>query len=76
MDSDDGADKLKEVKTERQQVIEQVLDAATLEEVEAAISSLDGWMEAHPDDMGMEDGYEQLAIMKEGLLSAGSHACS
>lgn len=61
---------MKETKTERQQVIEQVLNATTLEEVESAITLMDRWVEAHPDDVSMEDGYEQLAIMKEGLLSA------
>lgn len=53
---------------ERQEVIEQVLDATTWEEIEAATLLLDRWLAAHPDDLGMEDGYEQLALLKSGLM--------
>lgn len=61
---------------ERKRIMEQVLDATTLTEVKAATTVLDEWMALHPDDQGMEDGYEQLALMKEGLLSEVEHATS
>ena len=59
---------------ERKRIMEQVLDATTLTEVKAATTALDEWMALHLGDQGMEDGYEQLALMKKGLLSEAEHA--
>jgi hypothetical protein len=43
----------------------QVLEARTLSEVEAAEAALTAWLERHPADTGMEDGFEQLANLRE-----------
>ena len=34
-------------------------------EIDAAEAALAGWLENHPADIGMEDGFEQLATMRE-----------
>jgi hypothetical protein len=53
----------------RQQIVNHVLDATTLYEIEAATRALDEWLATHPDDTGLEDGYEQLALMKSAVLA-------
>lgn len=49
----------------RKQLINQVLSATSLTEVNAAMNALDRWMEQHPDDIGIVDGYEMLENMQE-----------
>ena len=49
---------------ERQRVLKQALDATTLPELEAATLTLDAWVAAHPDDIGIQDAYEQMALME------------
>lgn len=49
----------------RERVINQVLDATTLPEVEAARSILREWMASHPEEQGMRDGFEQLSLMQD-----------
>lgn len=48
---------------ERHRILMQALQATTLEEIEAAKHDLDSWLRAHPDDVGIEDAYEQFALM-------------
>ena len=51
---------------ERQVLTEQVLDATTLDEVEAARRNLREWIAAHPEEREwMRDGFEQLAQIEE-----------
>ncbi len=49
----------------RERVINQVLDATTLPEIEAARHILREWMMAHPEEQGMRDGFEQLSLMQD-----------
>ena len=49
---------------QRQCLIEQVLDATTLSEINSATTALRQWVAAHPDDLGIIDGFEQLALMR------------
>lgn len=49
----------------RERVCEQVLNADTLPEIEAAKQVLREWMQAHPDEQGMRDGFEQLYTIQE-----------
>jgi len=49
----------------RKRLITQVLDATTLAEVSAATMALSQWMDAHPDDWGMADAFEQLSMMQD-----------
>lgn len=49
----------------RERVCEQVLNANTLPEIEAAKQVLRGWMRAHPEEQGMRDGFEQLYTIQE-----------
>lgn len=49
---------------QRQHLIEQVLDATTLSEIDAATTALRDWVAANPDDLGIVDGFEQLALMR------------
>jgi hypothetical protein len=50
----------------RQVLTEQVLDATTLAEVEAARQKLREWIEVHPEEREwMRDGFEQLAQIEE-----------
>jgi hypothetical protein len=57
---------------ERRRIIKQVLDATTLAEIKAATEALDEWLGIYPDDHGMEDGYEQLALMRNAQLAIAS----
>ena len=45
----------------RLHLINQVLDATTPKEITLAEEALDCWMQTHPDDLGMKDGFEQLS---------------
>jgi hypothetical protein len=50
---------------EREQQLNQVLDATNLSEIAPARQSLRDWLQHHPEDVGMRDGFEQLAMMQE-----------
>ncbi len=49
----------------RKLLTRQVLSATTLLEIAAAKQALREWLQAHPDEVGMRDGFEQLAQMQE-----------
>jgi hypothetical protein len=49
---------------ERSLLIAQVLGATTLAEIEEATKALQKWVADHPDDLGIVDGFEQLALMR------------
>ena len=49
----------------RERVNDQVLNANTLQEVEAAKQVLREWMQAHPEEQGMRDGFELLYTLQE-----------
>ena len=49
----------------RERLLEQVLNADTLSEIEDAKKVLREWMRAHPDEQGMRDGFEQLYTIQE-----------
>lgn len=53
--------------TARKQLISQVLSATTLEEIHQARQALRQWKQAHPDDLGIGDGFEQLYIMEDAV---------
>ena len=54
-----------ETDTARDQLTNQVLDATTLPEIEGAREALRAWIKQHPEDGGMRDAFEQLAMMQE-----------
>ena len=54
-----------EIDFARDRVINQVLDADSLPEIEAAKIVLSEWMQAHPEEQGMRDGFEQLYTIQE-----------
>jgi hypothetical protein len=49
----------------RELLTEQVLDATTLPEIQSARHALREWIKAHPEDEGMSDAFEQLALMED-----------
>ncbi len=49
----------------RDRVTDQVLQANTLSEIEAAKQVLRDWLKAHPEEQGMRDGFEQLYTIQE-----------
>ena len=49
---------------ERERVLIQALSATTLEELKIATEELDVWVAAHPEDEGISDAYEQMALME------------
>lgn len=49
----------------RDEVGDMALSATTLDEIHKARLALRSWMEAHPDDLGMADGFEQLYMMED-----------
>lgn len=49
----------------RERVINQVLDATTISEIEVARHILREWMMTHPEEQGMRDGFEQLSLMQD-----------
>jgi hypothetical protein len=54
---------------ERTILIEQVLDAATVDEITAARIALNAWLDLHPEDTeSLADGFEQPANMEEITL--------
>ncbi len=50
---------------ERKRILNQALSARTLSEIAIATRELDEWVHAHPDDLGIVDAFEQLAMMQE-----------
>jgi hypothetical protein len=57
---------------QRELVIEKVLDATTLPEINDARRALREWLTAHPDEVGMRDGFEQLSLMEDALQEQNS----
>ncbi len=49
----------------RERVSDQVLNADTLQEIEAAKQVLREWMQTHPEEQGMRDGFELLYTIQE-----------
>lgn len=49
----------------RERVNDQVLNADSLLEIEAAKRVLRDWMKAHPEEQGMRDGFELLYTIQE-----------
>lgn len=52
---------------EREQMIDQALNAQTLIEIEAAAKCLQQWLQDHPDDLSAEDALEPLAVRRRAL---------
>jgi hypothetical protein len=50
---------------ERQRIIELVLDARTLAEIEAATEELHAWLQLHPEDVGIQEAFESLSLMRD-----------
>lgn len=51
----------------RQRVLMQALRATTLPEIERAAHDLHQWIDAHPDDVGIVDAFEQLDLMRRAV---------
>lgn len=49
----------------RERLSEQVLSADSLVEIEDAKQALRQWMQLHPEEQGMRDGFEQLYTIQE-----------
>ena len=49
----------------REALLDQVLGARSLAEIAAARQALRRWVQEHPDDLGIVDGFEALATMEE-----------
>jgi hypothetical protein len=64
-----GAEVVMEVKNalDRDVVIQKLLNATTVEEIESAESALRSWVAAHPGDLGMRDGFEHLAMLRDAI---------
>lgn len=54
-----------DVNEARERLSEQVLSANTLLEIEAAKIALRQWMQLHPEEQGMRNGFEQLYTIQE-----------
>ena len=54
-----------ELNQARERLHNQVMDATTLAEVLTATQALKAWIEAHPEDEWMRDGFEQLSLMQD-----------
>jgi hypothetical protein len=50
---------------ERERILWQALNARSLSEIETAECELRQWVCNHPDDLGIVDAFEPLAIMRE-----------
>ena len=51
---------------DRRALVEQVLSATTLDEIDTAREALRSWISTHPHDReSLRDGFEQLANMEE-----------
>jgi hypothetical protein len=49
----------------REILMEQILDATTISEIQAARQALRDWIAAHPRDEGMSDAFEQLSLLED-----------
>lgn len=56
---------ISETNPEREELITQVLSARTLPEIASAEQSLRHWLEQHPEDVGLEDAFEQLSMLQD-----------
>lgn len=54
-----------EIEMARERLVNQVLDATTLPEIAQATQALRFWLRDHHEDVGLTDGFEQLAMMQE-----------
>lgn len=50
---------------EREQIVNQVLDARTLAEIDAAACALREWLNRYPEDTGIREGFEGLSLMRD-----------
>lgn len=50
---------------ERKRVLHQALRARTLADIANATCELKTWVNAHPDDIGIVDAFEQLSLMED-----------
>jgi hypothetical protein len=51
---------------QREQVIDEVLSARTLDECDKAKKLIIAWMQEHPRDFGILDAGEQIAMLLDG----------
>lgn len=49
----------------REILLERILDATTLSEIEGARQALREWVRAHPGDEGMSIAFEQLSLLED-----------
>lgn len=54
-----------EIDGEREALVTQVLSARTLPQITAAEQALTRWLQQHPEETGLEDGFEQLSMLKD-----------
>lgn len=54
---------------ERNDLLDQIDTARTLHDVHAARAALAAWLGAHPDDLGLRDGDEELSLLEEHLVA-------
>ena len=50
---------------ERECLLNQVLDARTLAEIDAATHALREWLRRYPEDTGIREGFEGLSLMRD-----------
>ena len=50
---------------ERERLLNQVLDARTLTEIDAATHALREWLRQYPEDTGLREGFEGLSLMRD-----------
>lgn len=48
----------------RERLISMILSAKTLAEITQTRQILQSWLEAHPDDLGITDGFDHLAMSR------------
>src|SRR5262245_50991347 len=58
----------------REEVARLVLSASTLEQCEAAEAALRRWLDHNPDDIGMQEIGEGLAMLRDALTPPGDDA--
>ncbi len=49
---------------QRERIVGLILSAKTLAEISEAKQILQEWMAAHPDDLGLTDGFDHLAMSR------------
>lgn len=49
----------------RERLLDLVLGAVALDEIEAARQALRDWIRAYPEEEGLRDGFEQLSLMED-----------